>query len=366
MPKHTVYLVGGAVRDELLGLNVVDKDWLVTGATPGDLLSEGYTQVGKQFPVFLHPKTKEEYALARTEKKQGVGYTGFMCDFSPDISLEDDLLRRDLTINAIAKDEWGKIHDPFNGQSDIKNRIFRHVSNAFIEDPLRVLRVARFAARFAQFDFSIAPETLELMREISQSGELLTLPKERVWKELEKALQTSDPDCFFSILHQCDALNTLFPELSWPINNQSWENFSHSAPFQKWAYLCSESHPDSIKTLQSKSKVPKQFANLALQVSEFIHDYTLPLSVTEWEEWLTRTSAIKRPQPYLLIIEVLSDITKSNLNDWQELRTQVAGISSNQLIKQGFIGAELGKEMKKARQDALKALNSPLIRHEEA
>ncbi len=364
MPKHTVYLVGGAVRDELLGLDVIDKDWLVTGATPEDLLAEGYTQVGKQFPVFLHPKTKEEYALARTEKKQGVGYTGFICDFSPEISLEEDLLRRDLTINAIAKDTFGNLHDPFGGLQDIKNRVFRHVSSAFVEDPLRVLRVARFAARFAQFGFNLAPETLELMRTISHSGELNTLPSERIWKELEKALQAPDPHCFFSILHQCDALQTLFPELSWPIDTRNWHGFSQSTTSQKWAFLCSNSHPDSLKILNARVKVPNQFANIALQVSEFTHNKILPLSTTEWEEWLTRMSAIKRPQPYLRLIEVLSELTGSNIKDWEDLRTQAASVSSGQLIKQGFTGAELGLAMKQARKDALEALNSPLIQND--
>ena len=165
-----VYLVGGAVRDEMLGRPVKDKDWVVVGATPQDLLNLNYQQVGSDFPVFLHPNTKDEYALARTERKQGKGYNGFICDFSPDITLEQDLIRRDLTVNAIAKDTDGNLFDPFNGQSDIKNKVLRHVSPAFEEDPLRVFRVARFAARYAPLGFTIAPETLELMSKISASG----------------------------------------------------------------------------------------------------------------------------------------------------------------------------------------------------
>ena len=183
-----VYLVGGAVRDQLLGLPVKDRDWIVVGATPATLLSLGYQQVGKDFPVFLNPKTKEEYALARTERKASAGYTGFICDFSPTITLEQDLIRRDLTINAIAQSKDGEIIDPYGGKQDLENRILRHISPAFSEDPLRVLRVARFAARYHSLGFKIASETLSLMAELAQSGELQHLTAERVWLETEKAL----------------------------------------------------------------------------------------------------------------------------------------------------------------------------------
>ncbi|MGL5432322.1 MAG: multifunctional CCA tRNA nucleotidyl transferase/2'3'-cyclic phosphodiesterase/2'nucleotidase/phosphatase, partial [Plesiomonas shigelloides] len=169
------YLVGGAVRDQLLGLNVTERDWVVVGATPEQLLAQGYQQVGRDFPVFLHPRTHEEYALARTERKQGQGYTGFVCHAAPDVTLEQDLLRRDLTINAIAQAEDGSLTDPYGGQQDLRDRWLRHVSPAFSEDPLRVLRVARFAARFAHLGFRVAPETLALMQQISASGELTHL-----------------------------------------------------------------------------------------------------------------------------------------------------------------------------------------------
>ncbi|AAU38919.1 multifunctional CCA addition/repair protein [[Mannheimia] succiniciproducens] len=207
------YLVGGAVRDQLLNLPVKDRDWVVVGATPEQLLSLGYQQVGRDFPVFLHPKTKEEYALARTERKSGAGYTGFICDFSPHISLEQDLIRRDLTINAIAQDNQGKFIDPYEGISDLKNRTLRHISPAFAEDPLRVLRVARFAARYHQLDFSIAPETIALMAEITEKGELQQLTIERVWQETEKALKEKNPEIYFQVLLQVGALKILFPEL---------------------------------------------------------------------------------------------------------------------------------------------------------
>ncbi|MGB0895145.1 MAG: multifunctional CCA addition/repair protein, partial [Parashewanella sp.] len=208
-----VYLVGGAVRDALLNLSVKDKDFMVVGSTPKQMLDLGYQQVGKDFPVFLHPKTHEEYALARIERKVGEGYTGFNCDASSSVTLEEDLLRRDLTINAIAQDEQGQLHDPYNGKKDIEDRILRHVSVAFVEDPLRVLRVARFAARFAEQGFTIAEETMALMQTIADSGELQSISSERVWQELDKALSYSQPQIFFEVLRQCDALKVLFPEI---------------------------------------------------------------------------------------------------------------------------------------------------------
>ncbi|HDR1334592.1 TPA: multifunctional CCA addition/repair protein [Pasteurella multocida] len=212
--KIKIYLVGGAVRDQLLNLVVKDRDWVVVGATPDDLLSQGYQQVGKDFPVFLHPQTKEEYALARTERKAGSDYTGFICDFSPTISLEQDLSRRDLTINALAQDLDGKIYDFYGGLTDLKQRLLRHVSPAFAEDPLRVLRVARFAARYHALGFTIASETRELMQQLSQSGELSNLTAERVWLETEKALLEPHPEVYFQTLQEVGALQVLFPELA--------------------------------------------------------------------------------------------------------------------------------------------------------
>ncbi|MDY4335143.1 multifunctional CCA addition/repair protein [Pectobacterium brasiliense] len=208
-----IYLVGGAVRDSLLGLPVTEKDWVVVGATPENLLEQGYQQVGKDFPVFLHPVSRDEYALARTERKSGKGYTGFVCHAAPDVTLEQDLLRRDLTINAIARTERGDLIDPYHGRRDLENRVLRHVSDAFSEDPLRVLRVARFAARFAHLGFQIAEETMALMQKMAHEGELAYLTPERVWKETEKALGTSSPDVYFQVLRDCGALTVLFPEI---------------------------------------------------------------------------------------------------------------------------------------------------------
>ncbi|VAW83935.1 CCA tRNA nucleotidyltransferase [hydrothermal vent metagenome] len=208
-----IYLVGGAVRDKLLKRPFHERDWVVVGATPEQMLSQGYRQVGKDFPVFLHPESQEEYALARTERKTAPGYYGFNIHATPDVTLEEDLLRRDLTINAIAEKHDGTLVDPFNGQQDIKDRVLRHVSPAFSEDPVRILRLARFAARFAHLGFTIAEETMMLMREMVESGEVDALVAERVWAELDKALGEQSPSRFFEVLRECGALARLFPEI---------------------------------------------------------------------------------------------------------------------------------------------------------
>ena len=205
-----VYKVGGAVRDKLLNRTVVDCDWVVVGATLDDLLAQGYQQVGKDFPVFLHPRSHEEYALARTERKVAPGYTGFTVNAAPTVTLEEDLLRRDLTINAMAEGADGRIIDPFNGQADLKAGVLRHVSAAFVEDPVRILRLARFAARFG---FDVADETLSLMQEMVRRGETQALVPERVWAESQKALAETRPQRFFQVLRECGALASLFPEL---------------------------------------------------------------------------------------------------------------------------------------------------------
>jgi len=208
-----VYLVGGAVRDKRLGYNYRERDWVVVGARPEELEAQGYTPVGKDFPVFLHPRTKEEYALARTERKTGPGYTGFECHSDPDVTLEQDLERRDLTINAMAEDAQGRLIDPYGGARDLEQRLLRHVSPAFAEDPVRILRVARFAARYHHLGFRVAPQTQALMRQMVASGEVDHLVPERVWKELERALGERHPAVFIRCLRDCDALGRLLPEL---------------------------------------------------------------------------------------------------------------------------------------------------------
>ena len=284
-----VYLVGGAVRDKLLKRAVKDQDFLVVGATVEQMLSLGFHQVGKDFPVFLHPKTKQEYALARTERKQGQGYTGFACYAEPDVTIEQDLLRRDLTVNAIAENQDGTIIDPYNGLQDIENRVLRHVSDAFIEDPLRVLRVARFAARYHSYGFTIAQETLDLMTKISESGELSALSAERVWQEMQRSLsediqsielgsedkfEHNNPEIFFQVLHQCQALKAIWPELDalWGIPN----------PAEWHPEICSGVHTmmvlhqSVLLTHDNKNKTAIRFAALC-------HD--LGKGLTASEHW---------------------------------------------------------------------------------
>lgn len=254
-----IYLVGGAVRDGLLNLPVKDKDWVVTGATPQQMLDAGFQQVGRDFPVFLHPETHEEYALARTERKSGHGYTGFVCYAAPDVTLEQDLQRRDLTINAIALDEHGEIIDPWGGREDIERRVLRHVSAAFSEDPLRVLRVARFAARYAHLNFRIADETLALMRDIAANGELAHLTPERVWKETEGALISRNPQVYFQVLRDCGALAALFPEVD--------ALFGVPAP-EKW-------HPEidtGVHTLMTLAMAARLSPALDVRFAALTHD----------------------------------------------------------------------------------------------
>lgn len=264
------YLVGGAVRDKLLSLAVYDRDWLVTGATVQQMLDQGYEQVGKDFPVFLHPKTKEEYALARTERKMGAGYTGFECFSDSSVTLEEDLLRRDLTINAIAEDDSGHIIDPYHGQADIQKKMLRHVSSAFSEDPLRILRVARFAARFAEQGFGIAPETLQLMQKMSTADELNCISAERIWVETEKALKTSHPQVYFQVLYDCGALQIIFPEI----------HALFGVP------QTAEHHPEidcGIHTLMVLEQATKFSQSLAVRFAALTHD--LGKALTAEEEW---------------------------------------------------------------------------------
>lgn len=262
------YLVGGAVRDTLLNLTVTDKDWVVVGTTPEAMLAAGFEQIGSDFPVFLHPKTKQEHALARTERKSGHGYTGFVCYSAPDVTLEQDLQRRDLTINAIAQAPTGELIDPYHGQQDLHDKILRHVSPAFSEDPLRVLRVARFAARFAHLGFTVAPETIALMQEMVISGELESLTPERVWKEWEKSLSSDDPQVFLTVLRQCGALSIVMPEID--------ALFGVPQP-EKW-------HPEidcGIHTLLVAKKAAELTTNKTIRFAAQVHDLGKALSPKE-------------------------------------------------------------------------------------
>ncbi|MFA0902108.1 multifunctional CCA addition/repair protein [Vibrio cholerae] len=265
-----IYLVGGAVRDQLLQLPVYDRDWVVVGSSPQAMLAAGFQAVGKDFPVFLHPKSKEEHALARTERKTGVGYTGFACHYAPDVTLEEDLLRRDLTINAMAQDNSGQLIDPYGGQRDLAAKVLRHVSPAFVEDPLRVLRVARFAAKLHHLGFTVAEETMQLMAKIAQSGELQHLTAERVWQEWHKSLSTHHPEVFLQVLRDCDALAVVLPEID--------RLFGVPQP-EKW-------HPEidtGIHTLMVAKQAAQLSNSLPVRFAAQVHD--LGKGVTPPSEW---------------------------------------------------------------------------------
>ena len=268
--EFETFLVGGAVRDELLGRPVADRDWVVIGASPEALLNLGFQQIGQEFPCYLHPETKEEYALARTEKKSGRGHTGFVCEFGPEITLEEDLSRRDLTINAIAKTEDGNYIDPFGGMNDLDNRLLKHVSDAFVEDPLRVLRVARFAARYAHLGFTVHPDTLALMSQLVEEGELESLTPERIWKELSRALTESKPSKFFTVLRACGALKIILPEVDCL--------FGVPQPPQHHPEVDTGDH-----VMMSVDLARKKFDNLIVTWAVLLHD--LGKGTTPKDEW---------------------------------------------------------------------------------
>ena len=264
------YLVGGAVRDELLGYPFKERDWVVVGATVDEMLAAGFQQVGKDFPVFLHPETKEEYALARTERKTAAGYKGFDVHASPDVTLEEDLIRRDLTINAVAKDESGEIIDPYDGVRDIEDRLLRHVSSAFSEDPVRILRIARFLARYHHLGFSIADETMQLMKDMVDAGEVDALVAERVWQEMKKALSEKTPTAFITTLRDCGALKRILPELD--------RLFGVPQP--------EEHHPEidtGIHTLMVLEQACKLSSATDVRFAALLHD--LGKGTTPKEEW---------------------------------------------------------------------------------
>ena len=294
-----IYKVGGAVRDRLLGRPVSDIDWLVVGATVEEMQAQGFRPVGADFPVFLHPTTGEEYALARTERKSGRGYGGFTFHASPDVTLEQDLIRRDLTINAMAEDDEG-LHDPYHGKDDLDRRLLRHVSPAFAEDPLRVLRVARFAARYAPLGFTVAAETLELMRQISDSGELQALTAERSWKEIERALMEPQPQVFIEVLRDCGALKELLPELDAEGDTGAHtlavlqQAALHEQPLHvRWACLLqSLGDPQLIKAVNQRFKAPRECQELAMLAGE-CHALVLRWG---WSSTVSRPALAKRWQ----------------------------------------------------------------------
>jgi tRNA nucleotidyltransferase (CCA-adding enzyme) len=358
-----IYLVGGSVRDRLLNLPIVDRDWVVVGATPDELLSLGYQQVGKDFPVFLHPTTKEEYALARTERKSGKGYTGFICDFSKDITLEQDLTRRDLTINAIAMDEEGHIVDPYHGVDDIKLKLLRHVSPAFREDPLRVLRVARFAARYHHLGFKIAPETKNLMKEMVLAGEINTLTPERVWKETEKALGSLDPQVYFEVLDQCGALTLLFPSLIF--SNTVADALKKSTLLTddltvRFAVLCGEflTKPE-LEKLCLKIKAPNQYTKLALIVQQYRSNVEKVTQLTAEQiiELLNRIDVWRNPFHLEQLIVASQSYAKTasfpQATYLEQAYKLAYDVNVQHIIAEGYSGKLIHDELQRRRIEAL-------------
>nr|WP_298377325.1 polynucleotide adenylyltransferase [uncultured Halomonas sp.] len=361
-----VYRVGGAVRDSRLGWPVVDQDWVVVGATPQAMRKRGFKPVGRDFPVFLHPVTQEEYALARTERKQGHGYTGFEVHASPEVTLEEDLARRDLTINAMAETLDGELIDPFQGQRDLEAHVLRHVSPAFVEDPLRVLRTARFLARYQRLGFVIAEDTLALMRQLALNGEIAHLVAERVWQETEKALGEPCPQAYFETLRDCEALEALMPELAENAGLEAALARMERLPEDngqlarwRWARLCEHLDDPVRQVLEERLRIPNAWRDLARQVM---------LTRELWNEtsehgpnaegildWLNRIDAWRRSErvtPLLFLVSLENDALAANLSLAWRLASQV---SPRQLVDEGFKGGELGQELARRRQAEIEA-----------
>ncbi|MDP5064722.1 MAG: multifunctional CCA addition/repair protein [Haliea sp.] len=386
------YLVGGAVRDALLGYPCSERDWVVVGATPDNMLQLGYQQVGKDFPVFLHPETKDEHALARTERKQGHGYTGFAVHCDPAVTLEEDLVRRDLTINAMARDESGAIVDPYGGQRDLQARVLRHVSEAFIEDPLRVLRTARFAARYAHLGFTVAPETLALMSDIVRQGELAHLPAERVWVEMQRALGERNPDIFITVLRGCGALRALLPEvdalfgvpqspqhhpevdtglhtlmvlqqsaLLTPAADVRFAALLHDVgkgvtPEAEWPRHVAHEHRGLplVRAICARLRAPNQYRDLALQVCEFhlLCHRAQELRGKTLLKLLRGTGALRQPERFEAFLLACEADARGRAGSEQSAYSQSAylrealqlilSVNARTLMAQGLDGKALG------------------------
>ncbi len=367
-----IFLVGGAVRDELLGLPVKDRDWVVTGATPEDMSGLGYRPVGQDFPVFLHPETNEEYALARTEKKSGHGYAGFIFHTSPDTTLEEDLKRRDLTVNAIAKDQDGELIDPYGGLQDLEKRILRHVSPAFREDPLRILRVARFSARFKDMSFSVARETRRLMKEMVQEGEAAWLVAERVWQETARALDENAPSCYFMELSQSGALDVVMPEIA--DLYQGDNSFSSRALTKasslkaetvvRFACACctlQENNQSRVQALCKRLKVPKQFKEVAELTAMHIHLWLedQPIPAPRRLSLLQQADAFRRSERFKHILSACSILAQADnradfiTNQLIEDLSRCRRVEIKDLVEQGLKGKELAEAIQNARLSAM-------------
>ncbi|MDP1603124.1 MAG: multifunctional CCA addition/repair protein [Legionella sp.] len=388
-----IYLVGGAVRDRLLNYPVKERDWVVVGATPELMLQKGYQQVGRDFPVFLHPTTHEEYALARKERKSAPGYYGFECDISKAVTLEDDLARRDLTINAIAMDESGNIIDPYHGLRDLNEKKLRHVSDAFIEDPVRVLRVARFAARYYHLGFSVAEETRKLMYQMTQRGELTHLVPERVWQELQRSLEEKNPEIFFTTLRACGALKIILPELDRlfgvpnpPQHHPEVDSGVHTLlvlqaavaispdPMIRFAALVHDlgkgctpqndwpSHrgheeigASIIESLCARLRIPVSFRQFAVLVSRFhllIHRID-ELRAKTIVKVLEQTDAFRRPQQFAKLLIACEADAQGRLRQidyhqsaqWRFVLDECLKVSVQTLIEQGYQGVAIKHEL---------------------
>jgi len=399
-----IYLVGGAVRDQLLGLPVEERDWVVVGASPEDMLKQGYQQVGRDFPVFLHPETHEEYALARTERKTAPGYLGFEVHTAPDVTLKEDLKRRDLTINALAQATDGSIIDYYNGQSDLEARLLRHVSSAFSEDPVRILRIARFAARYHHMGFRIADETLKLMQQMVADGEASALVPERVWQELHKALQEQMPSIFIQALRDCGALTVIFPEIDSLFGVPQPKHWHpeidagiHTlmvldtaarlspSPAVRFAALTHDlgkgNTPEEIlpshigheergvslvKQLCDRIRVPKHYRGLAVITARFhlhIHK-AFELKPATLLKVLEQTDAQRRPQrfeEFLLACEAdargrggKENIAYPQADYFCRLLQQIQAVDIQSLVKKGLQGERLTHKIHKLKIKAIK------------
>ncbi len=379
-----IYLVGGAVRDKLLGLPVKDKDWVVVGATPEQMLAQGYRQVGRDFPVFLHPQTKEEYALARTERKTGRGYTGFETRATPDITLEQDLQRRDLTINAMAESADGRLIDPFHGREDLDAGLLRHVSDAFVEDPVRILRVARFAARYAPWGFKVAHSTNRLMREMVARGEVNALVPERVWAETCAALTEKKPVRYFQVLRGCGALAVIFPEIDrlYPhrddpahshdsTGNGALRNLDRACELSpqaeiRFAAMLLPVHykaTGSIDALCRRLKTPNRFHDLARTAAALLEQYagmTRPSGATIMSLF-SNLDAFRRPQRFrdaLVACRADSEHSVELADRISDALTACLEIDAGAFVAQGLQGRQISAAMHEARVDRLNRMFS--------
>lgn len=361
-----LYKVGGAVRDELLGYPHEETDWVVVGATPQELLDMGYRQVGKDFPVFLHPDTKEEFALARTERKSGPGYHGFEIHAAPTVTLEEDLQRRDLTINAMAQDDAGNIIDPYGGQADLTDRVLRHVSPHFAEDPLRVLRVARFAARYAHLGFSVASETLELMHQLVEADELAHLSTERIWVETQRALGEEDPAVYFETLNTCGALHKLLPALAVSQGIALLERAARHTDRSdcRWAALLADLPPDRAVASSERIKAPNACRDLAGKVAEWRPKTKAALTSAEaCMSLLEAVDALRREEPFTGFCTTIAALEDENAHDNAacqlliEARDAANGVTAALLAAEGaaegLTGPELGKGIRRRRVEKI-------------